>query len=218
MKEARRGARQRWRNAVEASRFYGPNYKDWDLAKQPLGYYEDSDGYFCRTHRVLGDPWHKCAAWGFPCTTADVPREGNAPRPGSLGREEVPLEIRGSQLKVKRTTRRGDCPAGFILTAEIVGAGTRGRARVTLKGSAGDNESYDVVADDFLATQDDKRIAEVDFVREFRGATERQYWITISGGGGGVDGPRRVSPKGLKVNCRTEGTGGMTLEPNRGAE
>ena len=213
--EARRAARRHWRNAVRDTPLLGPDYTDWGLAEHPPGYYDGSDGYFCRTVEVLWDPWHKCAAWGVPCTLLAEPRSATLPGATGFAREEAPLELRGATLTIHRTTRRGTCPAGFILTAEVTGAGTTGRALVTLHDSAGRAETVTIRPEAFRADPDGGRIARVDFVREYEGATERSFRVaTRLEGDPPPSEPQRVSPKSIEVNCRTEGLGGFTLPTN----
>ena len=213
--EARRAARIRWRRAVENTPTLGRDYTDWGLAQHPPGYYEESDGYFCRTERVLGDPWHKCAAWGVPCKLLDEPRSARLPGPGDLAREETPLDLLGSRLTIARTTPDGVCPAGFILTAHVTGSGTTGRARVTLIDSYGDDETVTIRPEAFNPTSEGKRVARVDFVREYAAATERSFRVSARlVGAAQADGPQRMNPgKSISVNCRTDGIGNLTIEP-----
>lgn len=214
MNEARRAARRRWRSKVEVTPLLGSDFADWSLAQQPP-IYPESDGYFCRTVRVLGDPWHRCAAWGIPCRLLADSRDARAfPASSTFGRSEMPLELRGTSLAIRRTTPAGACPAGFILTASVTGAGTSGSAVVTLVDGTGHRQAKTVGAEDFQASGDGERVARVDFVREFRAATRRSFYVTATIQGARLPPEaRRVSPRTLEVNCRTEPGGATLVQP-----
>lgn len=215
---ARRNAREKWRDAVEHTPGLGQEYSNWGWANRPdIG--DGSDGYYCRTVSVWFDKWHKCSAWAEPCNF-----DPNQPRAAELSpsdrqpdldlaREEAPLTITSTALDIERITRRGICPAAFVVTASITGTGTQGTKRLTLKDDADGEESTTLRPEDFIATGEGKRVAKIDFVRTFDAATERRYRISL-GSGSQSGEPQRTNPGvSLSVSCRTEGIGGLTVAP-----
>lgn len=220
---ARRNAREKWRAAVEGTPGLGNDFSNWGWANRPdIG--DGSDGYYCRTVSVWFDKWHKCSAWAEPCnfdSSQPAPEElsPSERRPDlDLAREEAPLRITGTSLDIERVTRRGVCPAAFIVTASITGTGTEGTKRLTLKDNAGGEETTTLRPEDFVATGEGKRVARVDYVRTFDAATERRYRISI-GAGTQSSEPQRTNPGvSLSVSCRTEGLGDLTVAPERPIE